>query len=52
MKMNTLYAALCGAFLLGAATLAPAETSNAPAGSSLTHPIANAESRDEPRLSG
>jgi len=41
MKTNTLYAALCGAFLLGAATLAPAQTSTAPAGSPITHPIDN-----------
>jgi hypothetical protein len=41
--MNTLYAALSGAFLLGAATLAPAQTSNAPAGSTTAHPVKNAE---------
>jgi len=43
MKMNTLYAALCGAFLLGAATLAPAETPATPVGSPITHPIDNAK---------
>ena len=43
MKMTTLYAALSGAFLLGAATLVPAQTSNAPAGSAVTHPIKNAK---------
>ena len=31
MKMNTLYAALSGAFLLGAATLAPAQSTPSPA---------------------
>ncbi len=41
MKMNTLYAALSGAFLLGAATLAPAQSSNMPAGSPVTNPIKN-----------
>jgi hypothetical protein len=44
MKMKTLYAALSGAFLLGAATLAPAQTSNAPAGSTVAHPVKNTES--------
>ena len=43
MRMTTLYAALAGAFLLGSAALAPAQTSNAPAGSNLSHPIKNAE---------
>jgi hypothetical protein len=42
--MTTLYAALSGAFLLGAATLASAQTSSAPAGSTTAHPIKNAES--------
>jgi hypothetical protein len=46
MKMNTLYAALCGAFLLGAATLAPAQST--PAGSPITHPIANAKVATSP----
>ena len=32
MKMNTLYAALSGAFLLGAATLAPAQSVPSEAG--------------------
>ena len=45
MKMNTLYAALSGAFLLGAATLAPAQMSNAPAGSAVTNPVKNPRSR-------
>jgi len=40
--MTTLYAALAGAFLLGTAALSPAQTSNAPAGSTLTHPVKNA----------
>jgi len=40
--MTTLYAALAGAFLLGTAALSQAQTSNAPAGSNLKHPIANA----------
>jgi hypothetical protein len=43
MKMKTLYAALSGAFLLGAATLAPAQTSNAPAGNTAAHPVKNTE---------
>ena len=43
MKMNTLYAAVSGIFLLGAATLAPAQTSNAPAGSTVTNPVKNAK---------
>ena len=43
MRMTTLYAALSGAFLLGAATLAAAQTSNAPAGSTIAHPVKNAE---------
>lgn len=43
MKMNTLYAALSGAFLLGAATLAPAQSSNMPAGSPVTNPVQNAK---------
>ena len=45
MKMNALYAALSGAFLLGAATLAPAQSSTpgAPAGSTLTNPVKNAK---------
>ena len=42
MRMKTLYAALAGAFLLGTAALAPAQTT-APAGSDLRHPIKNAE---------
>ncbi len=42
MRMTTLYAALAGAFLLGTAALSPAQTSNAPAGSDIKHPIANA----------
>src|SRR5258706_1390504 len=42
MRMTTLYAALAGAFLLGTAALSQAQTSNAPAGSDLKHPIANA----------
>jgi hypothetical protein len=46
MKMNTLYAALCGAFLLGAATLAPAQST--PAGSPITHPIDNAKAATNP----
>jgi hypothetical protein len=43
--MTTLYAALSGAFLLGTAALAPAQTAtgNPPAGSNITHPIKNAE---------
>jgi hypothetical protein len=41
--MTTLYAALAGAFLLGTAALSPAQTSNAPAGSNIAHPIKNAE---------
>jgi hypothetical protein len=32
MKMTTLYAALSGAFLLGAATLVPAQTTGTTAG--------------------
>jgi hypothetical protein len=56
MRMTTLYAALSGAFLLGTAALAPAQTSTAtpstppsatspaaPAGSSITNPIKNAK---------
>src|SRR6185503_15478415 len=43
MKMKTLYAALSGAFLLGAATLAPAQTSTAPAGNTAAHPVKNTE---------
>jgi hypothetical protein len=43
MKMNTLYAALAGAFLLGTAALSQAQMSNAPAGSPVAHPIKNAE---------
>ena len=43
MKMSTLYAALSGAFILGAATLAPAQTSNMPAGSPVTNPVKNAK---------
>ena len=43
MRMTTLYAALCGAFLLGTAALSQAQTSNAPAGSSVTNPVKNAE---------
>jgi hypothetical protein len=34
--MNTLYAALAGAFLLGAATLAPAQTTPSPAAKAVT----------------
>src|SRR5262249_48954740 len=55
MRMTTLYAALSGAFLLGTAALAPAQTSTAtpsttpsssatttaPAGSSITNPVKN-----------
>jgi hypothetical protein len=43
--MTTLYAALSGAFLLGAAALAPAQTTtgNPPAGSSITNPVKNAK---------
>jgi len=53
--MTTLYAALSGAFLLGTAALAPAQTSTStppsatkpaattPAGSDITHPIKNAK---------
>ena len=36
MKMNTLYAALSGAFLLGAATLAPAQNVPSPAAKAVT----------------
>lgn len=36
MKMNTLYAALSGAFLLGAATLAPAQSTPSPAAKAVT----------------
>ena len=54
MRMTTLYAALSGAFLLGTAALAPAQTSTAttpstpsaqtaPAGSSITNPVKNAK---------
>jgi len=49
MKMNTLYAALSGAFLLGSATLVQAQatpaptTGNPPAGSSVTNPVKNAK---------
>ncbi|HEX4333961.1 MAG TPA: hypothetical protein VH040_17625 [Usitatibacter sp.] len=43
MRMTTLYAALSGAFLLGAATLAPAQTNTAPTGSTAMHPVKNAE---------
>jgi hypothetical protein len=43
MKMNTLCAALSGAFLLGMAALAPAQTTGtAPAGSTVTNPVKNA----------
>ena len=49
MKMKTLYAALSGAFLLGAATLVPAQST--PAGSTAAHPVKNAKaaSSDEYR---
>ncbi len=56
MRMTTLYAALSGAFLLGTAALAPAQTSTAtpsstatkpaattPAGSDISHPVKNAK---------
>ena len=51
MKMTTLYAALSGAFLLGAATLCPAQSTtdksqynaNTPAGSTMTNPVKNAK---------
>jgi hypothetical protein len=44
MKTKTLYAALSGAFLVGATTLVPAQQLNgAPAGSTLAHPIDNAK---------
>ena len=45
MKMNTLYAALSGAFLLGTAALAPAQTRPAPRrpAATLAHPIKNAK---------
>ena len=36
MKMNALYAALSGAFLLGAATLAPAQSTPSPAAKAVT----------------
>ena len=36
MKMNTLYAALSGAFLLGAATLVPAQSTPSPAAKAVT----------------
>jgi len=42
MRMTTLYAALCGAFLLGSAAISQAQTNNAPAGSSVTNPVKNA----------
>ena len=43
MRMTTLYAALAGAFLLGTAALSQAQTSNAPAGSTLANPVKNAK---------
>ena len=53
MKMTTLYAALSGALLLGAATLAPAQSTvpNTPAGNTAAHPVKNAKaaSSDEYR---
>ncbi len=41
MRMTTLYAALSGAFLLGAAALSEAQTT-APAGSTIANPVKNA----------
>src|SRR5258706_10103172 len=43
MKMKNLYAALSGAFLPGPAALVQAQSTPAPAGSDVAHPIKNAK---------
>ena len=58
MKMKALYAALSGAFLLGAATLCPAQTTNTatgdnttPSATTMNHSSkANAGAKDEARI--